>query len=286
MTGYGKAVGMYENKKLTIEIKSLNSKQSDMNIRIPVLYKSKEMEIRKMVHNSLKRGKIELSMYVESSGDESNFEFNKELAKKYFNQLKDFAYDCNVDLGDIISTVMRMPEVMQNERQELSEEEWTVVNVLVQDAIKGLTEFRAQEGAKLKVDFEERIAIILELLKVVEANEAIRVDSIKARLQKALTENMGKENYDSNRFEQELIFYIEKLDITEEKVRLRAHCDYFIENLNSKESNGKKLGFIIQEIGREINTIGSKANNADIQRSVVQMKDELEKIKEQMLNVL
>lgn len=286
MTGFGKASGQFGNKKITLEIKSLNSKQSDIIVRIPSLYKEKEMDIRSIIFENLQRGKIEISMHVENNGAESNYSFNKALALNYYTQLKSLSEEIKSTEGDIIATLVRMPDVLRPEKEELDKNEWTVLKDLLEEAIGKLRDFRSQEGKKLKEDFTKRIALILEKLKIVEENEAARLEGIKQRIHKSLQEMVGEDKIDLNRQEQELIFYLEKLDITEEKVRLNAHCEYFMETLESGKSQGKKLGFIAQEIGREINTIGSKANNAPIQRAVVQMKDELEKIKEQVLNVL
>lgn len=286
MTGFGKAIGQFKTKKVTLELKSLNSKQTDIAVRIPSLYKEKEMDMRSMIFKALQRGKIELSIYVENSGADSNQIFNKDLAVSYFKDLKSLAAEIGQESPDYIGTIIRMPDVLKPIREELSEEEKAFISDILSQAMENLVEFRAQEGAKLKTEFEGRIRNILEKLLVVEKFDPIRIEGIKQRIQKSLSEIKGEDGVDMNRQEQELIYYLEKLDLTEEKVRLRAHCDYFIETLNSTKSEGKKLGFIAQEIGREINTIGSKANNADIQKAVVQMKDELEKIKEQVLNVL
>ena len=286
MTGFGKATGQYENKKITLEVKSLNSKQTDIIVRIPSLYKEKEMAIRSYIFENLGRGKIEVSMHIENNGAESNYAFNKSLALNYYKQLKSLSTEIGEKEGDIIATLVKMPDVLRPEREDLNKEEWKVIESLLEEAVSKLNGFRSQEGDKLAKDFEHRIATILEKLKIVEENETTRLEGIKQRIHKSLVDMVGEDKIDMNRQEQELIFYLEKLDITEEKVRLNAHCEYFIETLNNGKSQGKKLGFIAQEVGREINTIGSKANNAPIQRAVVQMKDELEKIKEQVLNVL
>lgn len=286
MTGFGKASGQFGNKKITLEVKSLNSKQTDIIVRIPNLYKEKEMDIRSIVFEKLGRGKIEVSMHVENNGAESNYAFNKALALNYYEHLKALSGEIGNPEGDIIATLVRMPDVMRPEREDLKKEEWITIKELLEEAIGKLIDFRSQEGDKLEVDFVQRVEAIKEKLKIVEENEGARLEGIKQRIHKSLVDMVGEEKIDMNRQEQELIFYIEKLDITEEKVRLNAHCEYFMETLTNGKSQGKKLGFIAQEIGREINTIGSKANNAPIQRAVVQMKDELEKIKEQVLNVL
>jgi len=286
MTGFGKATGVFDNKKITVELKSLNSKQSDIIVRMPSQYKEKEMELRNLIFAQLKRGKIELSVHVENNGEVGNHSFNASLAKSYFQQLIAFSEDLNIPANDVLSTITRMPDVFQQVREELKPEEWDFLKALVGEGIEKLNQFRSDEGKKLAADFEKRINLIRDNLKVVEKFEPTRLEGIRQRIHKVLTELSGENGVDLNRQEQELIFYIEKLDITEEKVRLTAHCDYFLETMNAGNAQGKKLGFIGQEIGREINTIGSKANNAEIQRAVVQMKDELEKIKEQVLNVL
>ena len=286
MTGFGKAIGQFENKKFIVEIKSLNSKQTDLNVRMPSLYKEKEMILRSLVYDKLGRGKIEFNLHVENNGAESNHAINQGLALNYYNNLKDLAKQVGEENNALLDTVMRLPEVVRAEREDLNEEEWKTIESLATEACDKLTEFRAQEGAKLQTDFEERIAGILTHFETVKEHENERIDSVRQRLTKSLDDFGGKDKVDTGRLEQELIYYIEKLDITEEKVRLKAHCEYFLETLRSGDAQGKKLGFITQEIGREINTIGSKAYHAPIQKAVVQMKDELEKIKEQVLNVL
>lgn len=287
MTGFGKASGELGNKKFVVEIKSLNSKQADIIVRMPSNYKEKEMELRSLLYKTLERGKIEFSLFVENNGAESSHGVNQALARSYYSQLKELGESIGESSDDYLGILMRMPEVLRPEREELDPEEWQYIVHLTRQAAEKLMEFREQEGSKLEKDFRERVNEIVSLSKVVEDNEEDRINSVKERIQKSLNELASSEkNIDSNRQEQELIYYLEKLDITEEKVRLKAHCDYFVETLVGDKSQGKKLSFITQEIGREINTIGSKANNTPIQRAVVQMKDELEKIKEQILNVL
>jgi uncharacterized protein (TIGR00255 family) len=279
MTGYGKSVLQLNSKKITLELKSLNSKNLDINSRFPGVYKEKEMEVRRTVARELVRGKIDLSFYIESTAEESSTVINQAVVKNYISVLEEIRAE-----GDLLSIAMRMPDVLKTEREELDEEEWMQIEAGIQEAINHLQEFRTAEGEELKTDFIYRIGLIGERLAEVTEIDPQRLDMIKERLQKAITEL--KQTVDENRFEQELIYYLEKLDITEEKVRLKNHLDYFLQELNGEVSNGKKLGFISQEIGREINTIGSKANFAPMQKLVVQMKDELEKIKEQLLNVL
>jgi uncharacterized protein (TIGR00255 family) len=288
MTGFGQAETFFENKKISIEIKSLNSKQLDLSTRLPFAYNEKEIEIRNLINNRLERGKITFNMYVEMLGASSQYKINKELAVAYFSELQDITKLIGVEAStDYLQTLMRLPDVVSQSREMLSEQEWMTAEKAILLAICQLDDFRKQEGATLEKDFVNRINVILRLLGEVSAFEAQRIDRIKERITKELNLLAEDMKVDRNRFEQEMIFYIEKLDVTEEKLRLRQHCEYFIKTLSDKDlSKGKKLGFILQEIGREINTLGSKANDTDIQKIVVQMKDELEKIKEQSLNIL
>lgn len=286
MTGFGKATGTFANRKITIEVKSLNSKNLDLNVRTPSYYREKEMSVRSLAAGVLKRGKAEVSIYIENIGAESEHNINIELAKNYHTKLKALAESINDSPAEYLSTLVKMPEVIYSTKEEIDEEEWACTKKLVQEALQKLDEFRLSEGNSIKQDLESRAANILDLLGKTEPMEQERVDGIKNRIKGNLEEAVGKENTDNNRFEQELIYYMEKLDVSEEKSRLRNHCQYFTEVLNSDESEGKKLGFISQEMGREINTLGAKANHAGMQQLVVQMKDELEKIKEQVLNAL
>ena len=288
MTGFGKAVNQFENKKITVEIKSLNSKQADIIAKIPSLYKEKEMELRNMLTKALNRGKIELSVWIDQNNLEKNIKLNKVVIKNYYQQLIEVteSLNRNVDNEQILEIIMRLPDVMKTEVKELDEKEWLIIKKTVIDAISEIEKFRAQEGNVLELDFGQRIKQIQSLLVQIEPFAESRIEKVKERIKQNFKENLKEVDADNNRFEQELIYYLEKLDITEEKVRLSNHCSYFIETMNEDDSQGKKLGFIAQEIGREVNTIGSKANHADIQKIVVQMKDELEKIKEQLLNVL
>lgn len=283
MTGFGKAVLQIPGKKINIEIKSLNSKQVDINLRLPSLYRPKESEIRQLIAKRLLRGKIDCSIYAELTGLDNAPRINEELAGGYMRQLKAIADANGVD-GDIIGAVMRMPDVMQSSDDELDSEEWKAVQNTLEECLENIEGFRSDEGGKLKEDLELRLNNIEAGLEAVKPLESERIDRVKERMQKALDQLKADHNQD--RFEQELIYYLEKFDITEEKVRLKAHLDYFRELMNQGGLNGKKLGFVSQEIGREINTMGSKANHADIQKHVVGMKDELEKIKEQVLNLL
>jgi len=283
MTGYGKATGSFNGKKIVVEVRSLNSKNLDLFVRLAPLYKSKEIEIRKMVGEALDRGKTELNINIENTGSTANFVINKELAKLYYNDLKQIAEEVN-EPQELLAMVMRMPEIYVNQTEELTEEESQQLETLVKEALNKLIDFRQQEGKSLLEDLTTRIEEIRALLLRVPEFEQLRIDTIRERMRKGFEDN--NTNIDENRFEQELIYYIEKLDVTEEKVRLENHLDYFLETMKAGKSVGKKLGFISQEIGREINTLGSKSYHVELQKIVVQMKDNLEKIKEQVLNTL
>ena len=281
MTGYGKSVLQLPAKKITIELKSLNSKNLDLNARMPSMYRAKELDIRKLIAKHLVRGKIDFSLYVEITGEDSSSKINKTVVKDYIDQLKDVV---NGDPTELLKMAVRLPDAITTERDEIDENEWSAIQAEINNAIDRIKTYRKDEGKTLKKDFENRIATLRDLLNQVIKMDPDRIDGVRTRLEKGIADI--KEKVDENRFEQELVYYIEKFDITEEKVRLDNHLDYFTSSLNSSDSNGKKLGFISQEIGREINTIGSKSNHAPMQKLVVQMKDELEKIKEQMLNAL
>jgi uncharacterized protein (TIGR00255 family) len=284
MTGYGKAVLQLPTKKVTIEIKSLNSKNLDLNVRIPSYYKEKELAVRKKLASSLVRGKIDFSIYVEMTSDETSTQVNKSVVKQYIEQLRNtLSAGANEDI-ELLKMAIRMPDALSTERKELDENEWTLINHNIDIAITEIVQYRIDEAASLEIDFRERIENINTYLEEVKALDSDRVENVKIRLKKAIDDL--KVDTDENRFEQELIYYLEKLDINEEKVRLANHLEYFLQNLASEDSNGKKLGFIVQEMGREINTTGSKANYAPMQKAVIQMKNELEQIKEQILNVL
>ncbi|WP_159637188.1 YicC/YloC family endoribonuclease [Sphingobacterium composti Ten et al. 2007 non Yoo et al. 2007] len=287
MTGYG--VGTQENAKVkyTVEIKSLNSKFLELSIRLPKVVSDKELTLRGECSKLIERGKVNVmisSEYTDQTAKASSI--NAELLKKYYNQLKDIASEVGESSSALFNLALNMPEVISTNDDEVDEEEGKVLMDAFYSAVDKFNTFRADEGRILKGDLEKRVDLILAYLTEVEAVEGDRIPLIRERLSQYMEDAVGKENIDKNRFEQEIVFYIDKLDITEEKVRLRSHCNYFIKALNSDDSNGKKLGFISQEMGREINTLGSKANNADIQQIVVRMKEELEKIKEQLLNVL
>ncbi|WP_243473227.1 YicC/YloC family endoribonuclease [Winogradskyella sp. MH6] len=281
MTGYGKSVLQLPTKKISIELKSLNSKNLDVNARMPSMYRAKELDIRKLLAKHLVRGKVDFSLYVEITGEDTSSKINKTVVKEYIKQLKDVVDGDDVEL---LKMAVRLPDAVTTERDDIDEEEWLKIAESINEAISKIVNYREDEGAILKQDFTDRISTLKELLDKVIAIDPERIEGVRARLEKGIADI--KEKVDENRFEQELVYYIEKFDITEEKVRLDNHLDYFIKTLNSDDSNGKKLGFISQEIGREINTIGSKSNYAPMQKLVVQMKDELEKIKEQLLNVL
>ena len=283
MTGFGKSVIQLPGKKITIEIKSLNSKSLDLNARIPSTYREKELHIRNLVAKSLERGKVDVGLYVESTGEATNTKVNEGVVKEYMSQLQTVT-SSGVEDVELLKMAVRLPDALKVEREELDENEYKAILDNLTSALSEINIYRADEGSSLKNEFELRISNLQRLLDEVITMDVDRLDSVKVRLEKAVTDL--KVELDENRFEQELIYYLEKYDITEEKVRLKNHLDYFTEALNSESSNGKKLGFIGQEIGREINTIGSKSNYAPMQQLVVQMKDELEKVKEQVLNVL
>ena len=282
MTGFGKHVIQLPSKKITVELKSLNSKNLDLNARMPSAYREKELELRKIIASSLVRGKVDFGLYVESTGTETSAQINQEVVSLYMKQLGAIA-GANDDLR-LLEMAIRMPDAMKTEREDIDDDEFKAIHLALKEALTEINTFRSEEGDVLEKDFLERISALKNLLNQVVEMDPDRQTDVRERLEKAVADLTA--DVDANRFEQELIYYLEKYDITEEKVRLANHLDYFSKTLNSKDSNGKKLGFISQEIGREINTIGSKANYAPMQQLVVQMKDELEKIKEQMLNVL
>ncbi len=281
MTGFGKHFVQLPSKKITVELKSLNSKSLDLNARMPSVYREKELELRKVIASSLVRGKIDFGLYVENTGDDTSAQVNEAVVKQYMKQLQSIAEG---DDFKLLEMALRLPDAMKTEREDIDEEEYQAIQDALKLALLEINKFRSEEGHVLENDFNQRIKKMDSLLKEVVQMDPERQSTIRERLEKAVADI--KAEVDENRFEQELIYYLEKYDITEEKVRLANHLDYFSKTLKSNDSNGKKLGFISQEIGREINTIGSKANYAPMQQLVVQMKDELEKVKEQMLNVL
>lgn len=282
MTGFGKASKQLPNKKVTVEIKSLNSKGLDLNVRMPSMYREMELDLRNRIGQKLERGKVDISIYIEITGEETASKINVPIVKGYIQQMKEVIPDA--DPTELMKMAVRMPEALKTERDDIDEEEWNNILKVVEEALQNIHQFRIDEGVSLEKEFLLRIGNILAYMHDAVGYEAERVETVKTKLRTALEEL--KINVDENRFEQELIFYLEKYDITEEKVRLENHLNYFIETLAGQEANGRKLGFITQEIGREINTMGSKANHAGMQKLVVMMKDELEKIKEQVLNVL
>ncbi len=287
MTGYGKAMLETPHRKITVEIRSLNSKQADINTKMPWIYKEKELDIRNMVIRRLERGKIDLMISFDAMDDEPAPVINRKNVKDYYNQLREISNELGISSdSELLATVMRLPETLKTERPELTEEEWNRVTGLIDEALSMTDLYRIEEGRAMEADLSRSVAGIMRYLDDLSSVEGDRLSKMRDKLMATLNETVGSENIDRNRFEQELIFYLEKMDINEEKVRLRKHCDYFIETMNGDGQNGKMLNFISQEMGREINTIGSKANDASMQKFVVMMKDELERIKELTLNVL
>jgi uncharacterized protein (TIGR00255 family) len=282
MTGFGKATLQLPTKKITVEVKSLNSKGLDLNVRIPSLYREMELGLRNQIALKLERGKVDFSIFIESTAEQTSTKVNVPIVKGYIEQLR--AVYTETDEVELMKMAIRMPDTMKIEREEIDEKDWSQIETAINEALQNILNFRKDEGQSLEKEFQLRIANIRQYMNEALALDPERVQAIKDRLQTAIAEL--KVNVDENRFEQELIYYLEKLDITEEKVRLTNHLDYFLETIKGTEANGRKLGFITQEMGREINTMGSKSNHAQMQKLVVQMKDELEKIKEQVLNVL
>ena len=282
MTGFGKATLQLPSKKITGEIKSLNSKGLDLNTRMPSVFREMELGLRNQLSARLERGKIDFSLYVEITGEETSSKINVPIVRGYINQMK--AVIPNADETELMKMAVRMPDALKTERDEIDENDWKRIQTVIDEALENIAQFRKDEGVSLEREFLHRIANIMTLMNSAVSYDAERVETVKTRLRTALDEL--KENVDESRFEQELIFYLEKYDITEEKVRLENHLNYFIETIAGTEANGRKLGFITQEMGREINTMGSKSNHTEMQKLVVMMKDELEKIKEQVLNVL
>jgi uncharacterized protein (TIGR00255 family) len=282
MTGFGKATLQLPSKKITIEVKSLNSKGLDLNVRMPSLYREMELGLRNQIALKLERGKVDFSIFIESTAEQTTTKVNVPIVKAYINQLREVYADA--DETELMKMAVRMPDTMKIERDEIDENDWIQIQTVIEEALQNILTFRKDEGQSLENEFQLRIGNIRQYMNEALALDPERVQAIKDRLQTAIAEL--KVNVDENRFEQELIYYLEKLDITEEKVRLTNHLDYFLETIKGTEANGRKLGFITQEMGREINTMGSKSNHAQMQKLVVQMKDELEKIKEQVLNVL
>ncbi len=282
MTGFGKATLQLSTKKITVEVKSLNSKGLDLSVRMPSNYREMELGLRNQIALKLERGKIDFSVFIESTAEQTSTKVNVPIVKAYINQLREVHPDA--DETELMKMAIRMPDTMKIEREEIDENDWSEIQKVIEEALNYIGNFRRDEGASLEKEFHLRIGNIRQYMNDALALDSERIQAIKDRLQTAIAEL--KVNVDENRFEQELIYYLEKLDITEEKVRLTNHLDYFLETINGTEANGRKLGFITQEMGREINTMGSKANHSQMQKLVVMMKDELEKIKEQVLNVL
>lgn len=287
MTGYGLASMDHENVKFAVEIKSLNSKFLELNLKLPKAFSEKELLLRNVCSKEIERGKVSVSINIER-GEEAlkGATINAALLSKYYRELQEINVNLGANSSNLLQAVLNFPDVISYVEDEVSENDWNILNGIFEKALANFNQFRETEGKVLKADLELRIRNILDFFGQIEVLEPLRIPQIKTRLNQFLEENVGKINVDQNRLEQELIYYIDKLDITEEKIRLKSHCDYFTDTLKSKDANGKKLGFISQEIGREINTMGAKANDAQIQQLVVGMKEELEKIKEQLLNVL
>jgi len=282
MTGFGKACLQLPTKKITIEVKSLNSKSLDLNVRLPLSYREKELALRNQIAQELERGKVDFSLFCEITAEETSSKINAPIVLAYIEQMK--AIIPNADATELMKMAVRMPDALKVERNDFDEEEWKEIEVVINEAIQSMKSFRVSEGKSLELDFRARIASIFSYMEQVSLLDKERIVTVKERLRTNLTDLQL--TIDENRFEQEVIYYLEKLDITEEKVRLSKHLEYFVETLEGNEANGRKLGFIAQEMGREINTMGSKSNHAEMQQIVVRMKDELEKIKEQVLNVL
>lgn len=283
MTGFGKATLQLPTKKITVEVKSLNSKGLDLNVRMPSAYREMELSLRNELSVKLERGKIDFSIYVETTGEQTSTKINVPIVKAYIAQMREVLGE-SADETELMKMAVRMPDALKTERDEIDDSDWNEIQGVIQESIKNIRQFRIAEGTALEKEFLHRIANIMTLMNQTVAMDGERIETVKSRLSAAIEEL--KVTLDENRFEQELIFYLEKYDITEEKVRLENHLNYFIETLAGTEANGRKLGFITQEMGREINTMGSKSNHSQMQKLVVQMKDELEKIKEQVLNVL
>lgn len=286
MTGFGKAEGQLNSKKVTIQLKSLNSKQTDVTVKVPTSFKEKELSYRKILADQLSRGKVEMYLSYEADESVASYSIDQKLFKSYFTQLTELEANLNANSGDLFASILRLPDVVKNKEEELEADEWKKVEGILNEAIENLIDFRQVEGKSLENDLDSHISAIEQLLQEALKYDAERTQTVRERLRANLDDLEQKEKVNEDRFEQEMIYYLEKYDISEEKVRLKTHCDYFKKTMSETTGQGKKLGFISQEIGREINTLGSKANHAEMQKLVVQMKDHLEKIKEQVLNVL
>lgn len=286
MTGFGKAEGKVGDRKISLQIRSLNSKNLDLNLRLPGLFKEVEGDMRKLISDQLNRGKVELNLNLEERSTQNAPKINRELFKKYYQELKLLANELKAENDDLLATISRFPEIFSSEEKDLSDDEKSDALAILKEAVENLNEFRRSEGEQLEADLKQQIKNIDQQLQSALKYETERIDAVRNRIAQKLEEHVEASSIDKDRFEQEMIYYLEKFDISEEKVRLRAHCDYFMEVLEADGQQGKKLNFISQEIGREINTLGSKANHAEMQKQVVLMKESLEKIKEQILNVL
>lgn len=287
MTGYGRASSVYDGKTITIEVRSLNSKFTDLRFKIPQNYRDREPDMRKIITEIAQRGKIDITVDIKSMNGDSEYALNQALFTKYYKELKELSKNLEMPPSDIMQAILRIPNVIATGDEDVDEEEWQAVSNTLKEALENFTNFRKAEGQAMEEDCRMRTEIIQKLLEEVEPHETKRIERLRTKILKHMEEYVGKDNIDANRFEQEILYYLEKIDITEEKVRLSQHCKYFNEELGKKETlKGRKLNFISQEMGREINTLGSKANSSDIQKIVVQMKDELEKIKEQVANTV
>lgn len=287
MTGFGSARATFNQKSITVEIRSVNSKLTELRFKLPQNYREKEFEIKKILSDDVSRGKVEFSLTIQDSEDSNEVSINKNRFKKYFQELNSLANELHIDKGDILQTILRIPNVISSDALVVDEKEWLIVQTAITEAIKAFNQYRIAEGAAMKTDLKERLNNILQLLAKIDPHEINRIHTLRLRLKQLLEDNQLTESVDNTRFEQEILYYLEKIDINEEKVRLTQHCNYFLEELdNSEIQKGRKLGFICQEIGREINTLGAKAYASEIQRNVVMMKDELEKIKEQIANIV
>ncbi len=288
MTGYGRATSTFSDKSITIEVRALNSKMTDIRFKMPFNYKEKEIELRRILTEQAERGKIDVSINIRSLSGEDDFALNHELFKKYYKELKGLTAELNMPSDDLLSAILRLPNIVGTDEEGVQDDEWEISHKTLLEALEDFKKFRLTEGGAMERDLHDRIANILQLLQDIVPHEKERIVKLRQRLRQNLDEFLGKENIDENRFEQEVLFYLEKIDVTEEKVRLEQHCRYFVDTLKDKKntSKGRTLNFITQEIGREINTLGSKAYSSDIQHLVVQMKDELEKIKELVANLV
>ncbi len=287
MTSYGRSTAALTNKSIAIEIKTLNSKFVDLRLRVPPIFQEKEMVLRKILHDKVLRGKIEATFTFENQEGGENYSINGSIFRQYHHQLTSLQQELKIPDGDLLSSIMRLPEVVSTSEESISDEDWETIQGTLDAALTKLIAHRAEEGSAIEADLQIHVRSIMQLLDLVTPYEAERVEKVRQRMSSSLDEYLSRENVDENRFEQEVLFYLEKIDITEEKVRLKQHCNYFLQIMGNKEvMKGRKLNFISQEIGREINTLGAKAYSSDIQKLVVRMKDDLEKIKEQLANVV